>query len=125
MQGPHGTESRKLIREYADAVINDEWQTMGESNAGSRRGRRDIGNLDRQFSHLTPAQKLLNAQVHTAFLRTKSLIVAARNRRLLEASDTIPCVMWLGPIGGGIIMMLMSLFIYMAQAWPHMLMASL
>jgi len=125
MQGPHGTESRRLIREYAHAVINDEWPTMGKANAGSMRARQDIGELDRQFSRLTSAQKLADAQVDTEFLRTKSLIVADRNRRLLEASDSIPWVMWLGAIGGGMIVMLMSFFIYMDQAWPHVLMASL
>jgi hypothetical protein len=63
--------------------------------------------------------------VDAQFLVTKSTIVADRNRRLLEASDTIPWVMWLGAIGGGAIVMTMSFFIYMERAWPHMLMASL
>jgi hypothetical protein len=125
MQGPHGAGSRYLIREYAHAVIDDEWPTMGHLNAGSMRARRDIGALDRQFSRLTPAQKLADAQVDTEFLRTKSLIIADRNRRLLEAGDSIPWVMWLGAVGGGVIVMVMSFFIYMEQAWPHVLMASL
>jgi Protein of unknown function (DUF4239) len=125
MQGPHGAESRSLIREYAGAVIKEEWPTMGTTNAGSMRARHDIGELDRQFSRLTPAQKAADAQVDAEFLRTKSLIVADRNRRLLEASDNIPWVMWVGAVGGGLIVMLMSFFIYMEQAWPHVLMASL
>jgi hypothetical protein len=125
MQGPHGIASRTLIREYADAVINDEWPTMGSTNAGSMRARHDIGELDRQFSRLTPAQKAADAEVDAQFLATKSTIVADRNRRLLEAGDSIPWVMWLGAIGGGMIVMLMSFFIYMEQAWPHVLMASL
>jgi hypothetical protein len=125
MQGPHGAESRKLIRQYADAVIHREWPTMSERTAGSMQARRYIGGLDRQFSRLTPPQKAADAQVDTEFLRTKSLIVADRNRRLLEAGDSIPWVMWLGAIGGGAIVMVMSFFIYMEQAWPHMLMASL
>jgi uncharacterized membrane protein YdcZ (DUF606 family) len=125
MQGPHGVKSRSLIREYADAVVNDEWPTMGEANAGNMRARHDIGELDRQFSRLTPRQKAADAEVDAQFLATKSTIVAARNRRLLEASDSIPWVMWLGAIGGGIIVMLMSFFIYMEEAWPHVLMASL
>jgi hypothetical protein len=125
MQGPHGAGSRHFIREYAHAVIDDEWPTMGHLNAGSMRARHDIGELDRQFSRLTPAQKAADAQVDTEFLRTKSLIVSDRNRRLLEAADSIPWVMWLGAIGGGVIVMVMSFFIYMEQAWPHVLMASL
>lgn len=125
MQGPHGIESRRLIREYADAVINDEWPTMGKANAGSMRARHDIGELDRQFSRLTPVQKAADSEVDAQFLATKSIIVADRNRRLLEAADNIPWVMWLGALGGGAIVMVMSFFIYMEQAWPHVLMASL
>src|SRR6185503_319067 len=93
MQGPHGVASRTLIREYADAVINDEWPTMGTMNAGSMRARHDIGELDRQFSRLTPAQKAADSEVDAQFLATKSTIVADRNRRLLEAGDSIPWVM--------------------------------
>ena len=89
------------------------------------RARHDIGEIDRQFSHLTPAQKAADSEVDAEFLRTESQIVADRNRRLLEASDTIPWVMWLGAVGGGIIVMVMSFFIYMEQPWPHIVMASL
>ena len=125
MQGPHGAQSRSLIREYADAVVKDEWPTMGTADAGSMRARHDIGEIDRQFSRLSPAQKAADAEVDAEFLRTESQIVADRNRRLLEASDRIPWVMWLGAVGGGIIVMVMSFFIYMEQAWPHVVMASL
>ena len=59
------------------------------------------------------------------FLSTKSVIIADRNKRLLQASDRIPWVMWLGAVGGGVIVMFMSFFIYMDDAWPHVLMASL
>jgi hypothetical protein len=125
MQGPHGAQSRSLIREYADAVVKDEWPTMGTADAGSMRARHDIGEIDRQFSRLSPAQKAADSEVDAEFLRTESQIVADRNRRLLEASDTIPWVMWLGAVGGGMIVMVMSFFIYMEQAWPHVVMASL
>lgn len=125
MQGPHGAASRLLIRQYADAIVENEWPTMGSNHAGSKVARHAIGELDRQFSRLTPVQKAADAEVDAQFLATKSVIVADRNRRLLEASDTIPWVMWLGAIGGGVLVMIMSFFIYMERAWPHVLMASL
>jgi uncharacterized membrane protein YdcZ (DUF606 family) len=126
MQGPHGVESRKDIRAYTEAVIHDEWPTLGQGGlAGSMRARSAIGQLDRQFSRLTPGQKAADAEVDSEFLRTKSTIVADRNERLLEASDSIPWVMWLGAVGGGALVMVMSFFIYMERAWPHVLMASM
>src|SRR6476659_5689348 len=63
MQGPHGVQSRSLIREYADAVVKDEWPTMGTANAGSMRARHDIGEIDRQFSRLSPAKKAADSEV--------------------------------------------------------------
>lgn len=125
MQSWHGAESRKQIRAYTQAVIQDEWPMMGEAVAGSKKARRAIGALDRQFRSLTPAQKAADAEVDAQFLATKSNIVADRNRRLIEASDSIPWVMWLGAIGGGALVMIMSFFIYMERVWPHVLMASL
>ncbi|MFL5238604.1 MAG: hypothetical protein ACJ8EL_13555 [Rhizomicrobium sp.] len=125
MQHAHGAEARKFIRAYTDAVITDEWPTMSKAKAGSSKARLAIGELDLQFSQLSDAQKDSDAQVDAEFLNTKSVIIADRNKRLLQASDRIPWVMWLGAVGGGVIVMFMSFFIYMDDAWPHVLMASL
>jgi len=124
-EAAHGAEARKFIRAYMDAVITDEWPTMNTAKFGSSKARHAIGRLDLQFSQLSHAQKNSDAQVDAEFLSTKSVIIADRNKRLLQASDRIPWVMWLGAVGGGMIVMLMSFFIYMEDAWPHVLMASL
>jgi hypothetical protein len=125
MEAQEGGEMRGLIRRYADAVINDEWPTLGTSHAGSYKARKAIGDIDRVFARIDPKVKDADRQIDTEFLRTKSKVVADRNERLLEASDTVPWVLWLGAVGGGMIVMVMSFFIYMERAWPHVLMASL
>lgn len=125
MEATHGQELRVLIRDYARAVVADEWPILTTTRAGSNKARRAIGEMDRQFARMDPATKIADAQVDTEFLRTKSQIVADRNMRLLEASDTIPWVMWLGAVGGGAIIMVMSFLIYMERVWPHVIMANL
>lgn len=125
MEPEHGAETRVLIRNYAEAVITDEWPLLGTSKAGSDKARRAIGEMDRQFGRLSMATKASDAQVDVEFLRTKSQIVADRNERLLEASDNIPWVMWLGAVGGGVITMIMSFLIYMECVWPHVIMTNL
>jgi len=125
MEANHGAEMRGHIREYTNAVIHDEWPKLGEASDGSAKARRAIGDIDRQFAKMDAATEAADAHVDTEFLRTKSAIVSDRNQRLLEASDTIPWIMWLGAIGGGVIVMTMSFFIYMERAWPHVLMTSL
>jgi cbb3-type cytochrome oxidase subunit 3 len=125
MEAKHGAEARQTIRAYTYAVVTDEWPNMGKSEEGSRKARRAIGDLDRQFSRLSANRKEADAQIDSEFLNTKSQIVTDRNKRLLEATDKIPWVMWLGTIGGGMIVMMMSFLIYMEQGWPHAVMASL
>jgi hypothetical protein len=125
METSHGAEMRGHIRAYTNAVIEDEWPTLGASVAGDARARKAIGDIDRQFAKMDAAIKAADAQVDSQFLRTKSEIVADRNERLLEARDTIPWVMWFGAVGGGIVVMVMSFFIYMERAWPHVLMTAL
>ena len=125
MEAKHGAELRTLIRGYANAVVNDEWPSLGSTRVGSQTTRHFIGEMDRQFARLDPATKNADAQVDTEFLRTKSAIVSDRNERLLEASDSIPWVMWLGAVGGGVITMIMGFLIHMERWWPHVLMASL
>ncbi len=125
MEAKEGTEMRTLIRRYADAVINEEWPTLGTSRAGSYMARKAIGDIDRVFARIDPKIKDADRQIDTEFLRTKSKVVADRNERLLEASDTVPWILWVGAVGGGMIVMTMSFFIYMERAWPHVMMASL
>ena len=124
MQAAQGTELRTLIRNYAQAVIHDEWPSLGASRNGSDKARHAIGGIDRVFAKIDTATKNADQEVDSEFLRTKSKIVADRNQRLLEATDTIPWVMWLGAVGGGMIVTAMSFFIYMERQWPHLLMAS-
>lgn len=125
MEPRHGAELRVLIRDYADAVIHDEWPILGREKDGSRKARRAIGAMDRQFARLDTATKTADAEVDAEFLRTKSAIVADRNQRLLEASDSIPWVMWLGAIGGAVITTIMSSMLHMSRLWPHLVMAGM
>lgn len=125
MEEKHGAHLRTVIRDYARAVIEDEWPTLGDRKPGSQKARRIMGEMDRHFATLDPGTKVANAQVDAEFLSIKSTIMAHRNERLLESFHHIPWVMWLGAIGGGVITMLMSFLIYMERGWPHVLMASL
>jgi Protein of unknown function (DUF4239) len=125
MKADEGAEMRTLIRRYAQSVITDEWPTLGTNSGGSNSARRAIGDIDRVFAKMDPAERAADAVVDAEFLRTKSAVVASRNERLMEASDSIPWAMWWGAVGGGIIVMAMSFFIYMERAGPHVIMASL
>lgn len=120
-----GAKMRALVRDYAHAVITDEWQTFGRDELGSNKTRKSMGDIDRLFAAMDPATKAANAEVNAEIQKTKSVIVSDRNIRLLEAGDSIPWVMWLGAFVGGGIVIVMSSFIDMERAGPHYLMSGM
>jgi len=125
MEAKEGAEMRVLVRGYTKAVIVDEWPTFGRDEAGSSKTRTIIGDIDRQFATISAGEKTADALVDTEILRTTSAIVADRNLRLTQASDSIPWVIWLGAFGGGIIIIVMSCFINTEHAVPHFLMSAM
>src|SRR5207244_7005996 len=84
-----------------------------------------LGDIDRLFARMPAAIKMADAEVDAEILRTKSAVIAARNLRLLEVSDPIPAIMWLGAFGGAVIVIVMSCFIDMEHARPHFLMSGM
>jgi len=84
-----------------------------------------LGDIDRLFATMDEKTKAADAQVDAEILQTKSAIVSERNIRLIEASDSIPWVIWLGAFGGAVIIIVMSCFIDMERAMAHYLMTGM
>lgn len=125
LEAKEGVEMRKLVRGYTTAVVNDEWPTFGTAIPGSNKTRKVLGDIDRLFANMDEQMKLADAQVDAEILRTKSIIVSERNIRLIQASDSIPWVIWLGAFGGAVIVIVMSCFIDMERPMPHFLMTGM
>ncbi|HEY4125078.1 MAG TPA: hypothetical protein VGM36_10720 [Rhizomicrobium sp.] len=70
MQAKEGEVMRAKVRDYADAVIHDEWPTLGNDAAGSNKARKAIGDIDRLFAQMSPAVKAGDALVDAEILRT-------------------------------------------------------
>ncbi len=124
MSQKHGDEARAQIRDYAHRVIEEEWKTLSTEHPGSSHARKDIGDLFRGYANLDPAVLAAHSQINAEFLRTVSGIVAARNKRLMEASEGLPPIMWFGSIGGGVIVIGMSFILYMDRRWPQVMMTT-
>ncbi len=107
---------REQIRKYAEDVIEG-WDAFvhGERN---RKAGADAQNIVKIFATMQPANKareLISAQ----FLDTYSQMVFHRNKRYAQAAEGIPWIMWLGAIGGGVITVGMTFFLYMERRGPH------
>jgi hypothetical protein len=126
LEAKEGVQMRDLVRGYTNAVIFDEWPTFGTTAVpGSNKTRKALGDIDRLFATMDSQVKVADAQVDAEILRTKSVIVSERNIRLIQASDAIPWVIWLGAFGGGVIIIVMSCFIDMERPMPHFLMTGM
>jgi len=100
MESGMGKELRRLIRDYTDAVVRDEWRIQAETGGASPKAR-------------------------AAGLAIISQIQSDRNRRTLAAEASLPPIMWFAAIGSGAIVLSMSFFLFMEQAAPQMIVTSI
>jgi len=114
-------EIRRLIREYAEDVVGG-WDRFvaGERN---RKAGHDTNELLRVFGTINPetkAQELILAQ----FLQTYSHMVLDRNKRYVQAAESLSWIMWLAAVAGGLITVSMAFLLFMERWWPQVLAVS-
>ena len=125
MSPAHATRVRGQIRSYLRYVVEDEWPTLSGSSTGSSLARKETGDMFRDFAKMDASVLVAHSQINQSFLDTLSQIVAYRNKRLIQASEGLSWIMWLGAVGGAVIIVMMSFFLYMERRGPHLLIASL
>ena len=117
-----GAKMRELIRAYAEAVATDEWHSLETTGHASEKARRITGDIMREYGTLSPATKIREI-IDAQFLSTFSQLLVDRNKRLMQATESLSWIMWLGAVGGGVIVVGMCFILYMDTWWPQMLMA--
>ncbi len=118
-------ELRGLIREYTEAVIHAEWSVQAASGGASPKAREAGLAMFRLFRQLPPAVRLGDAAIDGAALALMTRIQDDRNKRTLEAGESMAPIMWVVSIGSAILIVGMTCLLYMDRLWPHMLMSSL
>lgn len=96
-----GEEMRHLIRKYAEEVSSG-WEMFKETGHGNPEARKTVDEIVKVFATLTPATKPWEI-VAAQFLQTFSQFLLDRNKRILEASESLSWIMWVAAAGGGII----------------------
>lgn len=126
MTPKHGAKTRLLIRQYANAVIQDEWPTLLTARHGSSKAHVPLGELYRSFGAMDRDTKLADSAINAEFLDNLSTVVVEQNKRLMQAkTSNLPWVVWMGAIGGAIIVVAMSFTLYMEAQGPHVLMTTI
>ncbi|HXC54326.1 MAG TPA: hypothetical protein VNU97_03450 [Rhizomicrobium sp.] len=106
-----GGEMRVLLRDYAEGVIAG-WEHFRETGQGSPSARLAVDKIVLFYGTLTPATKVREL-IAAQYLSSLSQMLLDRNKRLLQASESLSWVMWAAAIGGGIVTVGMSFFLYM------------
>ena len=121
-----GNKLRAMTRDYAKAVIEEEWRAQATTGQGSSAARRAVGSMFRAFGDgtISSETKQTHPFICDAMMTAVSDVTAARNKRSIEANESLPWAMWLAAIGGAFIVISMGCLIYMEAQWPHVVMAA-
>lgn len=117
-----GTEMRELIRGYAEGVIH-QWERFRTTAQGSTEARMNVDRMIHLLGRTEPTTKSQEI-VQTQFFQTFSQLMTDRNKRLLQAAESLSWVMWVASVGGGVVTVGMCFFLYMDKAVPHVAMTS-
>jgi hypothetical protein len=120
-----GNSLRKLIREYVEAVIGDEWKIQAETGGASSKARAASLDMYRLFGREDPSTKQQESAVDGAALQLISQIQYDRNKRTLEAGESLPVIIWFAAISSGVIALSMSFLLFMDQVMPQVIVTSM
>jgi len=110
-------ELRGLLREYTQAVVDDEWAIQARGAGASPKARKAIGDLYRAFHTMDP--HVANSSVGSAILGTLQTVANDRDTRRFQSSEALPQVLWAGLVLGGLVVISMTFLLYMEATWPH------
>jgi hypothetical protein len=118
-----GQELRQVLRAYTEAVVVDEWTIQAKTGGVSPKARRASLDLFQVFQ--TASMAHVDPSFKSMVLTLATQIQSDRNKRTLQAGESLSPAMWITTIGGGILVLFMGLFLFMENLWPHILMQSI
>jgi hypothetical protein len=124
MQSDAGRQLRGLLREYAQAVIQNEWAIQAETGGASPRARAASLAMYRLLGREDPQVKQNDASINGAVLEMISQVQSDRNKRTLAAEQSLPMIIWVAAIGSGAIVLSMSFLLYSDQVALQMILTS-
>jgi hypothetical protein len=120
-----GSRMREAVRGYVQAVIDKEWRIQAATGGASEEARAASLSLYRILGQETAEAKQVNSAIDGSALELLSQIQSDRNRRTLQAGQSLPSIVWLVAIGSGAIVLAMSFLMIMEHLATQVLATSL
>jgi hypothetical protein len=108
-------QMRETLRRYARTVIEQEWAVQAETGGASEDARAASLMLYRVLGQQSPEVKQIDGAIDGSALELLSQIQSDRNRRTLQAAQSLPSIVWLAAIGSGGMVLAMSFLMIMEQ----------
>jgi hypothetical protein len=125
MEPESGTRLRGLIREYTQAVITEEWPIQARTGGASERARSAGLQMFRLFGAIPPATREADLAIDQMQLRLLAELQADRNKRILQASAEVSPLIWVVALANGLLVIVMSFFLYPDRDWPHVMLSAM
>jgi hypothetical protein len=110
-----GRQMRQTLKDYVEAVINREWDIQAKTGGASEDARVASLTLYRILGQEASEAKQINAAIDSSALELLSQIQSDRNRRTLQAGQSLPSIVWLAAVGSGTMVLAMSFLMIMEQ----------
>ena len=125
MELDSGKAMRVLIRRYTHAVIEDEWPIQARTGGASESARAAGLGMFRLFSALPPKTRQADAAVDQMQLGLIAQIQADRNKRTLQADESLSPLIWATALANGLLVLVISFFLEADRVWIHVALSGL
>jgi hypothetical protein len=117
-----GRALEKTTKDYANVVINDEWEMMdkGQSSAEATQLVYTMRDEINALPTATPKQQ----EIYQQSLEHVNNLAAARRARINESSESVPDILWVVLILGSVLTVGYSFLFGLANFWAHLLISA-
>jgi Protein of unknown function (DUF4239) len=118
MPVPEQTQTRELLRKYANAVAGPEWESALRAGIGTESARDALNEMYRVLG--SEQSSVASSPVSQKFLDQLTTLASQRNQRILDAKPRIPGLLWTGLLFGGVLLLGLGGFMRLGSVRAHL-----
>jgi hypothetical protein len=128
---PEGRHVQELARSYAEVVVDEEWPLMEQRGTPLMRHTREttpgwvlIDDIRETLQEEVEPRTLAGQEHYAEGLDQLQRLGDARRTRLVEAEESIPAVLWVVLVVGGMVAVGFAYLFGLENTWAHRLMVA-